>query len=32
MPLYSTAWENAASCRLAARLGLVVYAEDFHLG
>ena len=30
-PLYSTSWENAASRRLAARLGLVVYAEDFHL-
>lgn len=31
-PLYSTAWQNTASRRLAARLGLVLYAEDFHLG
>lgn len=31
-PLYSTSWRNLASRRLADRLGLVLYAEDVHLG
>jgi hypothetical protein len=30
-PLYSTWWENSASLALAASLGAVAYAEDFHL-
>lgn len=30
-PLYSTRWENSASLALAASLGAVAYAEDFHL-
>lgn len=30
-PLYSCAWENTASRGLARRLGLRVYAEDWHL-
>ncbi len=29
-PLYSTAWSNRASRRVAAKLGLVLYAEDWH--
>jgi RimJ/RimL family protein N-acetyltransferase len=29
LPLYSTSWDNAASRRLAEKLGLVLYAEDF---
>ncbi len=32
LPLYSTSWSNRASCALAARLGLVPYGEDGHLG
>lgn len=31
LPLYSTWWQNAASLALAASLGAVPYAEDFHL-
>lgn len=31
LPLYGTTWENAASRRVAAKLGLVMYGEDFHL-
>ncbi len=31
LPLYSTTWDNAASRRVAAKLGLVMYGEDFHL-
>jgi hypothetical protein len=31
-PLYSTRWENEASRAVARRLGLVRYAEDWHLG
>lgn len=31
IPLYSTSWENAASRALARKLGLIVYAEDWHL-
>lgn len=30
-PLYSTRWKNSASLALAASLGAVAYAEDFHL-
>ena len=29
-PLYSTAWSNRASRRVAAKLGLVIYGEDWH--
>lgn len=29
-PLYSTAWSNRASRRVAAKLGLELYAEDWH--
>lgn len=32
LPLYSTSWDNAASRALAARLGLVLYGDDVHLG
>ena len=31
LPLYSTSWDNAASRALARRLGLVPYAEDWHV-
>jgi len=31
-PLYSTAWTNRASRRVAMKLGLEIYAEDWHLG
>ena len=29
-PLYSTSWENAASRRVAEKLGLIPYGEDLH--
>jgi RimJ/RimL family protein N-acetyltransferase len=32
VPLYSTAWENTGSRALARRIGLICYAEDFHIG
>ena len=32
VPLYSTEWENVASRNLAARLNLVCYGEDLHVG
>lgn len=31
VPLYSTEWNNPASRRVAAKLGLELYAEDMHL-
>jgi GNAT superfamily N-acetyltransferase len=31
VPLYSTAWQNQASRAVAARLGLVQYAVDYHI-
>lgn len=31
VPLYSTSWENLASRGVARRLGLILYAADFHL-
>jgi RimJ/RimL family protein N-acetyltransferase len=31
LPLYSTWWENRASLAVAAALGALAYAEDFHL-
>lgn len=31
VPLYSTSWENEASRRLAARLGLVQFGADLHI-
>jgi len=31
VPLYSTSWENQASRRLAARLGLVHFGADLHI-
>lgn len=31
LPLYSTSWVNTPSRALARRLGLVAYAEDFHV-
>ena len=31
VPLYSTSWENTASRGVAARLGLIQYAENWHV-
>ena len=31
LPMYSTTWENAASRRVAAKLDVELYGEDFHL-
>ena len=31
LPMYSTTWENTASRRVAEKLGLTMYGEDFHL-
>ena len=31
-PLYSTSWDNAASLRVAEKLGLIPYGEDLHFG
>lgn len=31
-PLYSTAWSNAGSRRVAAKLGLILYAADWSIG
>jgi len=30
-PVYSTSWENAASQAVARKLGLTMYAADFHI-
>jgi RimJ/RimL family protein N-acetyltransferase len=30
-PMYSTSWDNKASCAVARKLGLVFYGEDLHL-
>lgn len=32
VPLYSTSWSNSASRRVAAKLGLIVYAADWSIG
>ena len=32
VPLYSTSWRNAASRRVAAKLGLIFYAADWSIG
>jgi RimJ/RimL family protein N-acetyltransferase len=32
VPLYSTAWENRSSRRVAEKLGLRLYGEDWHVG
>lgn len=32
VPLYSTSWSNTASRRVAAKLGLIVYAADWSIG
>ena len=31
MPLYSTSWDNGASQAVARKLGLILYATDFHV-
>jgi hypothetical protein len=31
LPMYSTSWDNPASRRVAAKLGVQLYGEDFHL-
>ena len=29
--MYGTTWDNVASCAITARLGLRLYAEDWHI-